>query len=112
MRCAKLLVPPSLAIAKVKSIAPTLSISKSNFKASWHWLSRFKAHRGLQKMLLHGEGVEINKNDVELLVVLKELYEIIVEYDLENVYNMDKTDLFFRLLPRYLCQMMIHYMLN
>jgi hypothetical protein len=46
-------------------------------------------------MLLHGEGVEVNKNDLELLAVLKKLYEIIVEYDLKNVYNMDETGLFF-----------------
>jgi hypothetical protein len=32
---AKLLVPPSLAIAKAKSIASTLSICDSDFKASW-----------------------------------------------------------------------------
>jgi hypothetical protein len=34
MRHAYLLVPPSLAIAKVKSIALSLSIPKTNFKAS------------------------------------------------------------------------------
>jgi hypothetical protein len=102
MHHAKLHVPPSLAIAKAKNIAPSLSIPEFNFKASWQWLSRFKAHHGLQKMLLH-EGVEVNNNDLELLAALKELYEIIVEYDLENVYNMDETGLFFQLLPRYLC---------
>ncbi len=95
MHHAKLPVPPSLAITKVKNIASSLSIPKSNFKASWQWLSRFRAHRGLQKMLLHGEGAEVNKNDLELLAALKKLYEIIVEYDLENVYNMDKIGLFF-----------------
>jgi hypothetical protein len=63
-------------------------------------------------MFLHGEGVEVNKNDLELLAALKELYEIITEYDLENVYNMDEIGLFFQLLPRYLCQMTIQYMLN
>jgi len=47
MRRAKLHVPPSLAIAKVKSIASTLSISDSDFKASWQWLSHFKTRRGL-----------------------------------------------------------------
>jgi hypothetical protein len=112
MRCAKLPVPPSLAIAKAKNIAPSLSIPKSKFKASWQWLSRFRAHRGLQKMFFHEEGVKVNKNDLELMTTLKELYEIIAKYDLENVYNMDKTSLFFLLLPRYLCQMTIHYMLN
>ncbi len=105
MRPTKLLVSPSFAIAK--SIASNLSILESNFKASWQWLSC-----GLQKMLLHGEGTEINKNNMELLAALEELYKIIVQYDLENVYNMDKTSLFFQLLLTYLRQMTIHDMFN
>jgi hypothetical protein len=40
MRRAKLSVPPSLAIAKAKSIASGLSIPESDFKASWQWLSQ------------------------------------------------------------------------
>jgi hypothetical protein len=63
MRRAKLPVPPSLAIAKAKSITSTLSISDSDFKASWQWLSHFRTRRGLQKMFLHGEGAEVDKND-------------------------------------------------
>ncbi len=98
---ARLPVLPSLAIVKAKSIASTLSISNSVFKASWQWLSRFRTRQGLQKMLLHGEGVEVDKNDLELLLALEELYSIIAQYDPENVYNMDETGLFFRLLPRY-----------
>jgi transposase len=39
---AMLPVPPSLAIATAKSIASTLSISDSDLKASWQWLSRFR----------------------------------------------------------------------
>jgi hypothetical protein len=42
MRHAKLLVSPSLAIAKAKNIASNLSIPDSDFKASWQWLSRFR----------------------------------------------------------------------
>jgi hypothetical protein len=63
-------------------------------------------------MLLHGEGVEVNKNDSKLLATLEEFNVIIVQYDLENVYNMDETGLFFWLLLRYLRQMMIHDMFN
>jgi len=44
MRRAKLSVLPSLAIAKAKNIVSTLSISNSDFKASWQWLSRFRTH--------------------------------------------------------------------
>jgi hypothetical protein len=62
-RRAKLPVPPSLAISKAKNIASTLSIPESNFKASWQWFYRFKERHGLQKMLLHGEGAEVDKND-------------------------------------------------
>ncbi len=39
MHCAKLLVLPSLTIAKAKSITSSLSIPKSDFKAFWQWLS-------------------------------------------------------------------------
>jgi hypothetical protein len=52
-------------------------------------------------MFLYGEGAEVNKNDLELLAALEELYKIIAQYDQENVYNMDETGLFFRLPPRY-----------
>jgi hypothetical protein len=63
MRRAKLPISPSFAIAKAKSIASNLSILESDFKASWQWLNQFRACRGLQKMLLHGEGAEVNKSD-------------------------------------------------
>ncbi len=46
-------------------------------------------------MLFHREGVEVNKSDMELLVALEELCRITTQYDLENVYNMDETGLFF-----------------
>jgi len=98
---ANLPVPPSLAIAKAKSIASSLSILKMDFKASWKWLSRFRVRRGLQKILLHRKGTEVNKSDLGLLAALDDLYEIIAQYDPENVYNMDETGLFFCLLPRY-----------
>jgi hypothetical protein len=101
MRYAKLHVPPSLTIAKVKRIASSLSIPESDFKASWQRLNRFRTRCGLQKMLLHGKGTKVNKNDSELLAALEELYRIIVQYALENVYNMDEIGLFFRLFPKY-----------
>jgi hypothetical protein len=101
MRRANLPVPPSLAIAKAKSIALSLSILETDFKASWQWLRRFRVRRGLQKMLFHGEGAKVNKFDLGLLAALDDLYAIIAQYDLENVYNMDETGLFFCLLPRY-----------
>jgi hypothetical protein len=66
-----------------------------DLKASWQWLSQFRVRRGLQKMLFHEEGAEVNKSDLGLLVALDDLYAIIAQYDLENVYNMDETGVFF-----------------
>jgi hypothetical protein len=71
MRHARLPVSPSLTIVKAKSIP------KFNYKASWQWLSQFKAHCELQKMLLHEEGTKVNNNNLELLVASEEHYEII-----------------------------------
>jgi len=56
--------------------------------------------RRLQKMLLHGEGAEVNKSDL-LMAALSDLHAIIAQYDPENVYNMDETGPFFHLLLRY-----------
>jgi hypothetical protein len=39
---ANLPVSPSLAIAKAKSIASSLSIPETDFKAFWQWLSPFR----------------------------------------------------------------------
>jgi hypothetical protein len=63
-------------------------------------------------MLLHGKGAKVNNNDLELLVALEELYEIIAQYDPQNIYNIDEIGLFFRLLSRYLRQMTIHDIFN
>jgi hypothetical protein len=49
-------VAPSLAIAKPKQIAASLSIPEDDFKASWQWLRKFRTRTGLQEILLHGEG--------------------------------------------------------
>ena len=55
----------------------------------------------MQQILLHGEGAEVDKEDPKLLAALDNLYATISRYDPENVYNMDETGLFFRLLSRY-----------
>ena len=61
----------------------------------------FRTCKGLQEILLHGEGGEVDMNDPVLLTQLDALYDIIKEYGPEQVYNMDETGLFYRQLPRY-----------
>ncbi len=78
MHRVKLSVSPSFVIAKAKSIASSLSIPESVFKAPWQWLSQFRAHCGFQKMLLHREGAKVTKNNPELLTTLEKPYGIIM----------------------------------
>ena len=101
MRRAKLPVLPSLVIVKAKRVAKQLSIPEGDFKDSWQWLSRFRKRRGLQKILLHGEGAEVDKEDPNLQAALDDLYATISRYDPKIEYNMDETGLFFRLPLRY-----------
>ncbi|XP_065652905.1 tigger transposable element-derived protein 6-like [Hydra vulgaris] len=86
---------------KAKEIAQKLNIKEEEFKTSWQWLANFCRRRGLKLMHLFGEGAEVDKNDPVLLQQLEDLYSVIKMYRPENVYNMDETGLFIRLLPRY-----------
>ena len=101
MHWANVPVSPSLAIEKAKWIATELSITKDDFKVSWQWASCFRSCKGLQKILLHGEDREVDKNDPGLLAALDDLYAIIQWCDLENIYNMDEKGLFFWILLQY-----------
>ena len=84
-----------------KKIAEGLLISENDFKASWQWSSQLRVYKGLQNMLLHGVGGEVDKKNPELLAALEVFCSVIVQYEPECVYNMGQTGLFFCLLPRY-----------
>ena len=101
IREVKLPLSPSLTLVKARKIADKLSIPADEFSASWNWLSRFKERRGLKTAVLYGEGGDVDQNDEATLCELRILYDIIAEYDPQNVYNMDETGLFYRLLPQY-----------
>ena len=101
IRNAKIPVPPSLTLVKARQIADSMNIPEEDFKASWGWFQRFKKRKCLKGLALFGEAAEVNRNDPTLLAQLQELYDTIGEYEYDNVYNMDETGLFFRMLPKY-----------
>ena len=101
IRKINVVLSPSLVMLKARKIAEKCLISRNNFKASWGWFRNFRLRKGIKCSFLYGEEGEINKNDPILLEKLESLYENIKSYDPENIYNMDETALFYRLLPRY-----------
>ena len=90
-----LAISPSLVKAKVAEIASKLDIAEGSFSASNGWLHRFHKQNDIRGAHLFGEGGEVDKNDPELLRTLEQLETLIDTYDIENVYNMDETGLFF-----------------
>ena len=73
-------VLPSLAILKAKKINEELLILQDAFKASWQWFSRFRERRGIQQLLFHGEGAEVDRENFDLVAALNKLHAIIAKY--------------------------------
>lgn len=67
------------------------------FKASESWAGKFARDSGWRSQALHGEAGEVNIEGLE--PEIQKLRDLIAEYDLDNVFNMDETGLFFKLLP-------------
>ena len=62
------------------------------FSYSNDWLERFNKRHGILLHKVHGESNEVNLADVEKS--REELRCIISEFELSDVYNMNKTGLF------------------
>jgi hypothetical protein len=96
-----LAIPPSLLQIKAIELASKLDIPEELFSASNGWLDRFRKRSGFRCASLFGEGGDVDKNDPELILKLRKLEETIDTYDVENIYNMDETGLFYRMVPNY-----------
>lgn len=96
-----LAIPPSLLQIKAVEVASKLGIPEESFSASNGWLQRFLKRSGIRGVFLFGEGGGVDKDDPELLGKLKELETQIETFNVENIYNMDETGLFYRMVPNY-----------
>ena len=56
-----------------------------DFKASWQWFSRFRERLGIQQLLLHGKGAEVDRESPDLVAALNKLYVTIAKYVPENI---------------------------
>ncbi len=57
------------------------------------WLTSFKSQTGLKSFKCHGEAASAKMEDVE--AEHERIRLICAEYELKNIYNMDKTGLFY-----------------
>ena len=69
----------------------------TKFQASIQWAGKVARQAGWRSKALHGEAGSV---EVELVAdEISKLRDEIKKYNLNNVYNMDETGLFFKLLP-------------
>jgi transposase len=79
-----------------RGVAEQLGTS-TPFKASNGWLDRFRSRYNIQFRAISGEARSVDTNTVEDWKT--RLHSIIEHYDPKNVFNVDETGLFFKLLP-------------
>ena len=72
-------------------------LQKVDFKASNGWLARFKTRHNIRCATLSGERASVDSLTVESW--RGHLPDIIKDYALRDIFNMDETGLFFRALP-------------
>ena len=81
--------------------------SEANESAIWHkydkftasngWLKSFCVRHQIKFSTLHSEGAQVSQEAIEQW--LKELPNVIKNYDLKDIYNCDETSIFFKVLP-------------
>ena len=69
----------------------------AKFKGSQSWASKFARASGWKSKALHGEAGSVDVDAVEPKI--EKIRQEIKKYDIDNVYNMDETGLWFKTLP-------------
>ena len=68
-----------------------------HFKFPNTWLLKFKKQVGISEKVIHGE--ETTSSTLGIETVYKHLSKILADYELEEVWNLDKTGLFYHTIP-------------
>jgi hypothetical protein len=79
---------------KAKQFAKLLNISEDEFKFSTGWLAKFKKRHGITKVKRHGESASADHTAAD--IAIPEFRELLTQYNLQDIYNMDETGLFYR----------------
>ena len=71
-----------------------LQISNNDFKFSHGWLVKFKKRHNLKMIIKYGE--DISADHTAATAAIPQLRELLEEYNLSDIYNMDETGLFYQ----------------
>lgn len=68
------------------------------FTASQKWVKNFVRRNGLKSKTLHGEAGSVNPEEIE--AGMQAVRDACKSYEIGNIFNVDETGLFFKLLPK------------
>ena len=88
-------VSEKILINKAKVFAEYFNITDFSFSSGW--LQKFKARYGIKEYKKHGECGSVDPSVVK--AGRERLKEVTSKYERKNIYNMDETALFYKLLP-------------
>ena len=90
-------VPVSGPLLQTKAQELASELGHPDFKCSSGWLSRFKERHGIVYKNVCGESADVSEESVQQWK--DKLGSLLKDYDAKDVFNVDETGLFFRLLP-------------
>jgi hypothetical protein len=80
-----------------ESLAVAKSFGNDQFKVSTGWLDSFKKRHNIVCNGVCGESKDVDES--VLSEYKPKLLELILQYEIKDIYNADETGLFFRVLP-------------
>ncbi|CEG41430.1 hypothetical protein PHYSODRAFT_477947 [Plasmopara halstedii] len=90
----KAILTADLLIEEARFIREGLGITDAELSLSNGWLHKFKTRHSIKFFTMHGESHSVDR--VSFAVSQYELQELIAQYNSEDVFNFDKSGLFYR----------------
>ncbi|GBN65985.1 Tigger transposable element-derived protein 4 [Araneus ventricosus] len=90
-------LPVNIELLRDKAVQLSKSFEMVNFSASHGWVEKFKNRHSLATHALSRESASVNEGTVEQWK--EDLATLVNGYEPKNIYNCDKTGLFYKLMP-------------
>lgn len=82
----------SNSILSNKTLKFTFLYKKDKFKWSYEWINNFKKRHSLRQYNIYGKEISMSFRDLKMMH--ENIYEILKNYDIKDIFNCNKINLF------------------